>query len=170
MVKHKKRDILLANDFRNLSSQTGHRARSTQNTPIMTRGTRKHGIKRYPETRNPARFGGLTGCALKAGDAGDSAEDFEESRGRGPRTANSGTWKDDRIVDSPHGGGVSKSCISGEGFSGKMTELAGLSPSESRHKKTLEAGAGRVERVYSQEYFAKVSRRAWSATSSVTEP
>jgi hypothetical protein len=59
----------------------------------MHRAGRRHDLAKNEETGlptrkrsligNPARFGSPTGCVLKAGDAGASAEDFEESQDRG---------------------------------------------------------------------------------------
>jgi hypothetical protein len=84
-------------------------------------------------------------------------------------TANSDASKDDRITLNRGDEGPSNSRVSVSRIQEKMTKLARLSPSVSRHKKTLQAGAGRAE-GYNQEYLEKVCFRAWSATASVTAP
>jgi hypothetical protein len=109
------------------------------------RERRRHDLARNGETGLPTRKRSLIGDPAKIQPGLDPERGAGDRKGRGePHTANSGTRKGDRIVVFAHGEGVSKSCVTREQSSGKMTELIRLSPSESRHKKTLQAKAGRV--------------------------
>jgi hypothetical protein len=103
-----------------------------------------------------------------------SVADFQPSRAYGPQQRGISVDKVTELRVFALGEGSSKRLVFNRGIWGKATKLERLSPKLSRHKKTLQAGAGRVELNsglgYSQAYLAKASLRARSATSSVTDP